>query len=247
MNDRSAKVAVVVIGALVTIGAIVWRSADALKKETGGLAPAEGWSMDVVSENRASERVRDLHYIGLDSVQGLAAEPLGVVEFRGTRASIDRSVNEHSDFLPIRQKQIELGANVTLKESIDDTPDMPGQAKMRVSLWLVHTGPFPASLLKAKQQPLCVITDVDPTGDAFAGGLRPGDVWTGFEGIDTLSSASPRPCAELSSASRASDVGSTLRFVVYRQGQKQDLTLHKKSPQMKFMSFAFPVLDADRI
>jgi hypothetical protein len=245
LNERSAKIAVIVVGALVTVGVIVWRTANALKEDTTA-QPAAGWSFEVISEKRAPESYRAPDAYGLESVEGLAAEKLADVTFRGTRASIDRSKRDHSDFLPIRQKQHELGANVTVKETIEDIPDDPGMARMNVSLWLLHSGPMPKDLVRNHHQLVCVITAVDPAGQAYAGGLRVGDVWAEVNETNALSTPSGEPCTVLTTASKATAVGTDVRFIVYRQGQRQELTLRKTEPLLHFGGNSFPVLDADR-
>lgn len=246
MNERSAKVAVVVIGLAVTAAVVVWRTANALEETAPGQAPANGWSFDVLSEHQPTERFDATAFSGLESVEGLAAEQLALVRFSGSRSSIDRSYAEGTDFLPIRRKQAELGANVTVKEGVEDAPDMPGTARLEVSLWLVHSGPFPGDLLKSRHQQVCVITRVDPTGDAHAGGLAVGDVWTQVESTSALEPASADPCITLTNASRATPVASDVHFTVYRKGERHELTIRKNGPQLKFSGLSVPVLDADR-
>jgi hypothetical protein len=244
MNERSAKIAVVVVGLFLTLGVVVWRSAKAMK-EVEAEAPAAGWSLDVISENRAAEPYDASSFIGLETVDGLAAEKLALVEFRGTRASIDRSYEEHTDFQPIRKKQAELGANVSVKEAVEDLPDDPGMAKLRVSLWLVHAGPVPKALVKSRHQTVCVITWVDPAGDAHKHGLRAGDVWTEVETTHALEQGG-ETCSMLTATSKATAVGSDVRFLVYRKAARTELTIHKSGPMLKFRTMDVPVLDADR-
>ena len=94
MNERNSKIAVVVVGTIVTLGVIIWRTANALKE---GSSAKPAWTFTVLSERAAPESYRAHDCYGVETVEGLAAEKLSVIEFRGTRKSIDRTRGQRQD------------------------------------------------------------------------------------------------------------------------------------------------------
>lgn len=198
-------------------------------------------------EQPAPEGFRADVFFGLESVEGLPAQKLADLEVQGPKADLERARASGEDVAPVRQKELQLGANASVAEPLVDVPDKPGVATLKVSLWLVHAGPFPGALVSAKHQKVCLVADVDETGDAYAGGLRKGDVWLQVDELDALAKAQKDPCKALSAAQKAVAVGSKVKFVVLRRGEERvQLELNKATPLLKFMAISVPVLEADK-
>jgi S1-C subfamily serine protease len=117
---------------------------------------------------------------------------------------------------------------------------------MLATLYLVHAGKFPAAHVSQKHQKVCLVVEVDPSGDAHAGGLETGDVWVQVDATELLGKTDDDPCVALTAATKATAVGAKVKFVVFRGGARTELLVNKTSDRMKFVAIPVPVLDADK-
>ncbi len=247
MEGNEKKIAGVIL-ALIVAGVLAWRfnaKPEGIPDDPAQTGSA-GFSVTVLSEKEAPEGYRSQMFFGLKSVTGLAAEKLAELELRDVRGELETAKESGADHALVRQRQLKLGANVTVLGPVEDDPGKPGTAKMLATLYLVHAGPLPAAHASGKHPQVCLVVDVDPSGDAHAGRLRAGDLWVAVDKTDLLGSAAADPCKDLTATSKALAVGADATFAVFRGGARQELKVHKGSERLKFVAIPVPVLDADK-
>jgi hypothetical protein len=250
MSEKTEKMFAIGVGLLLVGGIVAWKSMSPPAVDANANAPQgqggaqTGLVANVLNEREAPESYKSELFFRLKSADGLAAEKLAEIELRDSRAELEKLIASGDDSSPVRRKQMRLGANASLLGPVEDADG--GGARVVAALYLVHAGKFPAAQVSKKHQPVCLVTDVDPSGDAHAGGLQVGDIWAQVGAVDVLASKPTDPCKELSEASRQTAVGSDISFVVYRAGQRTELKVHKGSDRLKFNSSTVPVLDADK-
>lgn len=247
MTPNTEKVAAIALAGAVIAGLVWWRSGE----EPAPAASDEpskgaGLTATVLFEKEGPEGYRSQLFFGLPSVVGLAAEKVAEVALRDARPELEAARQSGTDIGLVRQLQLKLGSNVTVLGAVEDEPGKAGQGKLLATLYLVHAGPFPKAHATERHQQVCLVVEVDPAGDAYAGGLRPGDVWVQAGATDLLGSADADPCKALTETSRATATGQKLPLVVFRAGQRTALELHKGSERLKFTAIPVPVLDADK-
>jgi hypothetical protein len=249
MKEGQEKLLAGAVLLLVIGGVLAWRFSakpDGLPDSPHDAPGSPSFSMTTLSEKEGPEGYRSQEFFGLASVTGLAAEKLAELELRDTRGELETQKQSRADSAPLRKKQLQLGANVTVLGPVEDEPKKAGTARLLATIYLVHAGPFPGEHVKAKHQKVCAVVEVDPGGDAWAGGLRVGDLWVGVDATNLLGSAAADPCKDLTAASKGLAVGSDATFVVFRMGQRTELKVHKGSDRLKFVAIPVPVLDADK-
>lgn len=250
MKEGTEKKLAAVVLLLVVGGVLAWRFSappEGLPDAPPGEPPSSPtFSMTTLSEKEGPEGYRSQEFYGLGSVTGLAAEKLAELELRDTRAELETQQKSRTDHALVRKKQLQLGANATVLGPVEDDPKKAGIARMVATIYLVHAGPFPKASAPNRHQKVCAVVEVDSSGDAYAGGLRAGDVWVGVDSTDLLGSTAADPCKELTAASKALAVGADATFVVMRVGARTELKIHKGSERLKFQAIPVPVLDADK-
>lgn len=247
MKGKTGTVAAIALAGAVIAGLLWWRAGDApAPQPPPDKAKDAGLTATVLFEKEGPEGYRSQMFFGLSSVVGLAAEKVAEVALRDERAALETARASGTDIGLVRQLQLKLGSNVTVLGPVEDEPGKAGQGKLLATLYLVHAGPFPAAHVSKRHQQVCLVVEVDPSGDAFAGGLRPGDVWVQAEETNLLGSTDEDPCKGLTETSRATAPGGKLALVVFRAGQRTALELHKGSDRLKFTAIPVPVLDGDK-
>jgi hypothetical protein len=241
MSDTKKKLVVVLLAALVFLPLIAWRSWQALVEELpGSTADFEKWVKEErVAEAPAWYRLRER----LTSYEREPETPhlrLATLRFPQLIEQVQKAKDNRQTFPPLYKRAIAMGGNAFVNEQIDENaPGLPANfAELVQTVYLLHAGPVPASLLDGGVEPVtCQVTGTMPGKPAEATGMKGGDDFVKIGEHEVFG----KQCHEVLGLLRAPP-GTKLQLVMLRNGALVDLELVKEGDINGFHYMSVPVL-----